>query len=116
MPHVNAAILASQSGRLDEAIGYLRTALRAAPRNGAANLNLGLALAETGDTAQAEAHLRTALADPDCRAQAAYNLAVLIGPRDPAAAADLCRTALELEPGNPRYQEALEYFKSGIRN
>jgi len=110
MPHVNAAVLASQEGRLQEAIGYLRTALAAAPKHGAVNLNLGLALAEAGDPRQAERHLRTAMDDPACRAQAAYNLAVLTGPRDPAAAAGLIREAITCEPDNPRYRDALEYF------
>jgi Flp pilus assembly protein TadD len=111
MPHVNAAVLASQEGRLQEAIGYLREAWKAAPDHGAVNLNLGLALAESGDREGAVRHLRTAMKDPLCRAQAAFNCAVLVGGENPAEAVTLCRTALESEPGNARYAEALEYYR-----
>jgi len=111
LPHVNAAILASQRGNLQEAMGYLKTAWQASPENGAVNLNMGLALAESGDAAGALSHLRTAMKDPLCRAQAAYNSAVLVGAKNPAEAVELCRTALESEPGNARYAETLEYYR-----
>lgn len=110
MPHVNAAILASQRGNLAEAIGYLNTAWKASPDNGAVNLNLGLALAESGDVAGAVRHLRVAIKDPACRAQAAYNSAVLVGGQNPGEAVGLCRTALDSEPGNARYAETLTYY------
>jgi tetratricopeptide (TPR) repeat protein len=111
MPHVNAAVLASQQGNLQEALGYLRAAWRASPEHGAVNLNLGLALAEAGDGAGAVQHLRTAMKDPLCRAQAAYNCAVLVGAQNPAEAVELCRAALEAEPANSRYAETLEYYR-----
>lgn len=111
MPHVNAAVLASQQGNLQEALGYLRAAWRASPEHGAVNLNLGLALAEAGDGAGAVQHLRTAMKDPLCRAQAAYNCAVLVGAQNPAEAVELCRVALEAEPANSRYAETLEYYR-----
>ena len=110
MPQVNAAVVVSQQGRLQEAIRYLREAYRASPGHGAVNLNLGLALAESGDLAAAERHLRVALQDPACRAQAAYNCAVLVGRRDAAAAAELCRLAVADEPENARYAETLNYY------
>ena len=110
MPHMNAAVLASQGGRLEEALGYLKTAWKASPEHGAVNLNLGLALAESGDAAGAVRHLRTAMKDPVCRAQAAYNCAVLVGAQNPAEAVELCRTAVESEPGNARYAETLAYY------
>jgi tetratricopeptide (TPR) repeat protein len=111
MPHVNAAVLASQQGRLQEAIGYLRAAWQASPEHGAVNLNLGLALAEAGDRAGAVKHLRIAMKDPLCRGQAAYNCAVLVGAQNPAEALELCRLAVEAEPGNARYAETLEYYR-----
>ena len=111
MPHVNAAVLASQQGRLQEAIGYLQSAWKSAPDHGAVNLNLGLALAESGDRAGAVRHLRAAMKDPPCRGQAAFNCAVLVGAENPAEAVELCRAALESEPGNARYAEALEYYR-----
>jgi tetratricopeptide (TPR) repeat protein len=111
MPHVNAAVLASQQGRLQEALGYLQTAYQASPEHGAVNVNLGLALAESGDHAGAVKHLRIAMKDPLCRAQAAYNCAVLVGAQNPAEAVELCRAALEAEPSNTRYAETLEYYR-----
>jgi thioredoxin-like negative regulator of GroEL len=111
MPHVNAAVLVAQQGRPQEAIGYLQTAWKASPENGAVNLNLGLALAEANDLARAERHLRTAMKDPQCRAQAAYNCAVIVGARNPSEAADLCRVAVESEPGNAKYAETLDYYR-----
>jgi Flp pilus assembly protein TadD len=73
-------------------------------------LNLGLALAETGDLAGAEKALRIAMKDPSCAAQAAYNCAVLVGQRNPSGAVELLRFALKHEPQNARFQEALRYF------
>jgi len=110
LPHMNASVIASQQGNLPEALGYLKAGWKASPENGALNLNLGLALAEAGDMDGAARHLRTAMKDPLCRAQAAYNGAVLAGKRDPAEAVRLCRIAVECEPANARYAETLAYY------
>ena len=110
LPHVNAAVLASQQGELKEALAYLKAGWKASPEHGAVNLNLGLALAETGDISGAERHLRIAMKDPLCRAQAAFNCAILTGRNDPAEAVKLCRIAIECAPGNRRYMETLEYY------
>lgn len=110
LPHMNAAVLASQQGNLQAALDYLKAGWKASPQHGAVNLNLGLALAETGDEAGALTHLRVALKDPQCRAQAAYNCAILTGRNDPAEAVSLCRIAVEGDPGNSRYAEALGYY------
>lgn len=110
MPHVNAAVLASRQGDLPAAVRYLREALRSAPEHGAVNLNLGLALAEQGAIREAVHHLRTAMKDAACRAQAAYNCAVLVGGSDPREAAALCRMAADADPGNPRYAEGWAYY------
>lgn len=111
MPHVNAAVLAAQQGHPQEAISYLQTAWKASPENGAVNLNLGLALAEANDLPGAERHLRRAMKDPQCRAQAAYNCAVIVGARNPSEAADLCRVAVESEPDNAKYAETRDYYR-----
>jgi hypothetical protein len=50
--------------------------------------------------------------DPVCAAQAAFNCAVLIGRRNPRDAAELIRFALERDPANPRYREALRYYEA----
>jgi tetratricopeptide (TPR) repeat protein len=112
MPFVNASILASQMGNIQEAIGYLRQASKHYPDHGAVHLNLGLALGETGDFEGAERALRIAMKDPVCAAQAAFNCAVLVGRRNSREAAELIRFALERDPANPRYQEALRYYEA----
>lgn len=115
MPFVNAAVLASQQGNLQEAISYLRQASKNHPEHGPVHLNLGLALAETGDLVGAEKALRIAMKDPSCAAQAAYNCAVLVGQRNPSGSVELLRFALKYEPQNARFQEALRYYESAGR-
>jgi Flp pilus assembly protein TadD len=115
MPFVNAAVLASQQGNIQEAITYLRQASKNNPDHGPVHLNLGLALAETGDFEGAEKALRIAMKDPGCAAQAAYNCAVLVGRRNPGGAVELLRYAIEREPQNTRFLEALRYFESAVR-
>ncbi len=112
MPYVNASILHSQQGNLTDALAMLRQAHQLQPDHGAVNLNLGLALAEHGDPLAAIRHLRTAMNDTNCLAQAAFNCAVLTGRNDPAAAAELCKQALEVEPANQRYLEAYNYYRN----
>jgi len=111
MPFVNAAVLASQLGNLQEAISYLRQASKNNPEHGAVHLNLGLALAETGDLEGAEKALRVAMKDPSCAPQAAFNCAVLVGKRNPKGAVELLKYALEREPENTRFLEALRYYE-----
>lgn len=112
MPFVNASILASQNGNIQEAISYLRQASQNQPDHGAVHLNLGLALGETGDFVGAEKALRVAMKDPGCAAQAAFNCAVLVGRRNPKGAVELIKYALQREPDNTRYQEALRYYEA----
>ncbi len=108
---VNAAVLASRQGNLDEAVGYLRKAKAIVPEDGAVNMNLGLALAEQGDTAGAIACLNIAMKDKGCRAQAAFNCAVLNGETNLEEAIRLSRIALQEQPDNQRYKETLQYYK-----
>jgi Flp pilus assembly protein TadD len=114
LPCVNAAVLAAQQSNIQQAIQYLRQAVQAEPQHGAANLNLGMALAETGDLIGAEKCLRIAMQDPACRAQAAFNCAVIVGQRDPVAARDLSRIAMETEPANTRYRDAYRYYSEKL--
>jgi len=110
--YVNAAVLASRQGNLDEGIGYLQQALKAEPEDGAVNLNLGLALAEKNDREGAMRCLRTALKDQGCRPQAAFNLAVMIGDSDLDKAVNLSRMAAEAQPGNRQYADAYQYYRN----
>lgn len=109
---VNAAVLASRQGNLDEGIKYLQQAQRAEPDDGAVNMNLGLALAEKGDREGALGCLRVAMKDPACRAQAAFNCAVLVGESDLDKAIQFARIAAEAQPPNRQYIEALQFYLS----
>ena len=110
-PYVIDAIYDSNG---ETAYRYLQKAYELEPKNAAVNMNLGLLLAERGDTAQAEKHLREAFLDSRTMPQAAYNLAVIIGTKDPAEAAKLCRRALKAVPGDRKYQQALTYYMSQV--
>lgn len=109
-PYVNASVVASRLGRLEEGVRYLREAYAVDPTDGSVNLNLALALAEQGDPAAAKRHLQVAARTPHTRAQAAFNLAILAADRDPERAVALCRTAVKAAPENPRYAYALAFY------
>ena len=109
-PYVNAAVLASRLGQLPEAIDYLCRAHGVDPVDGSVNFNLGLALAESNDRAGAEQHLRLAVTNKATRAQAAYNLAVLVAERDLDEAVEFCRTAVHTAPDDPRYLYTLAFY------
>ncbi len=111
-PYVNASILVSQQGRLDDAINYLQTALRYEPEHGAVNFNLGLAMAETNAIARARDHLLIALKDEDVRAQAAYNLAAMAGLNQLERAIEYARLAAETAPDQPRFAYSLGFYLS----
>jgi len=116
LPRVNAAIVLSQQQHLNEAIEQLQQAYALAPSNGAVNVNLGLACAENKQPQRAEKHLRIALSDPQTRAQAAYNCAILTAPRDLNEALSLLDLALEISPSNLRYREAKQYYETQKQN
>ncbi|MDA3926308.1 MAG: HEAT repeat domain-containing protein [Kiritimatiellae bacterium] len=109
---VNAAVLASRQGNLEEGIGYLRQAHSAEPEDGAVNMNLGLALAEKGDREGSMKCLRAALKDQSCRPQAAFNLAVMIGESNLDKAVNLARIAAEAQPANKQYTDAYLYYRN----
>ena len=110
--YVNAAVLASRQGNLAEGIGYLKQAQKVEPEDGAVNMNLGLALAESGDREGALKCLRTAMKDRGCRAQSAFNLAVMIGDSDLDKAVKLARIAAETQPDNKQYTDAFRYYQN----
>ena len=80
------------------------------PTNSAANLNLGMLLAEMGKMPEAEQAFRAAFkADPKS-AQAAYNLGVLLSKDHPKEALTWCRRAAELRPENPQYGYTYAFY------
>ncbi len=114
MPYVNASIAVSQTGDGNKAYQYLQKAYELEPKNVAVNMNMGLLMAERGDMIVAEKHLRVAVADCNSMPQAAYNLAVIVGEKNPAEAVELCKKAMEAVPGNQKYQQALMYYMSKL--
>ncbi len=114
-PLVNASVVYSQLGDNQKAEDALRRAIIAEPANSAAHFNLGLLLAETGRNDEAMKELRESLKLDDSNPAAAYNLAVLVGPGNPAEALALCRNASRLDPQNPKYRSAVDYYKTRIR-
>ena len=73
------------------------------PGNEAANLNLGLLLAEQGKTDEAEKALRTVLDVNPKQAVAAYNLSVIVSQQNLDEAVSFAGIAAENRPGEPRY-------------
>lgn len=109
-PLVNASVVYSQLGDSAKAEDALRRAIAAEPGNAAAHFNLGLLLAETNRRDDAIKELRKSMELDKSNPAAAYNLAVLIGTNNPSEALALCRKALALNPENPKYRSAAEYY------
>jgi tetratricopeptide (TPR) repeat protein len=113
-PLVNAAVAYSQLGDMAKAESTLRRAIAADPTEPAAHFNLGLLLAETGNTEMAQQELRKTLDLDPSNAAAAYDLAVLVGKENPKEALALCQKAAELNPENPKYGRAVEYYREQL--
>ena len=110
-PMVNAAVAYSNLQENDKAERSLRRALEHEPDNPGANFNLGLLLGEKNDLAGAEAALRKALKIDPQLAPAAYNLGLVLAHRNKLdEAIAWCEKAQRLQPGEPRYVQALLGF------
>ena len=99
-PYVNVALAYNALGQNEKAEASLRHALSLDPTNAAANLNLGMLLAEVGKMSKA---------DPRS-AQAAYNLGILLSKAQPQEALTWSRRAAELRPDNPQYGYTCAFF------
>jgi tetratricopeptide (TPR) repeat protein len=91
-----------------------REARDADPRNAAAAYNLGLALAELGQTAEAKSALADALALNPAFAEAAYNLGLLTLREDRTTGLRLLRQAAALEPENRKYAKAVTAYQGNV--
>jgi predicted O-linked N-acetylglucosamine transferase (SPINDLY family) len=99
---------AEDAGRLAEACEHYRRAAALAPGHVPAQLNLGIALAASGDAQGAAAAYRAALAIDPGHAAANYNLATLLFARAGAAQAEiLLRRALARQPDFPEARVVL---------
>ena len=108
---VNLAMLYNQMGRNDEAEMLLREVISSQPELFEVQYSLGLLLAEKKKYVAAARYLAAAAAGMPDHARVHYNLGVLLDflKRDPAASSALLR-ALEIEPGNFQYLNALAEF------
>ncbi len=93
--------MAFRAGRYPEAVEAFRVALEARPESVRARVNLGSALAQTGDSGGAVASYREALElEPDNRT-ARFNLGVLLAQAgDAEGAAGALERAVELDPAD----------------
>ena len=113
-PLVNAAVVYSKTGDMKKAEDSLRRAIAVDPQQPLAHFNLGLLLAETDRNAEAEKELRKTLELDKSNAAAAYDLAVLIGTTNPKEALALCQKAAKLNPENPKYGSAAQYYQKQL--
>ncbi len=113
-PLVNVAVVYSKMGDMKKAEESLRRAIAADPQQPLAHFNLGLLLAETGRNAEAEKELRRTLELDGTNAAAAYDLAVLVGTKNPRDALALCQKAAKLNPENPKYGNAAQYYQKQV--
>lgn len=113
LPLINSSVLYSYIGNPEKAEENLKKVLDYEPGNEAANLNLGLLLAEQGRMDEAEQALKAALeANPDDQPVAAKNLSVIVGQKgDFAGAVKYAELALKARPDNPEYAYTLAFYQ-----
>ncbi len=111
MPLVNAGVIYyTVMDDVRQARELFTGALAADPRHEAALTNMALLCGEAGEYALAEKYYRQLLEVSERNAVAAYNLAVLIAPRDPDGAVSLSRRAMEWDRNNPKYARSCAYY------
>ncbi|WP_297091011.1 ammonia-forming cytochrome c nitrite reductase subunit c552 [uncultured Draconibacterium sp.] len=114
MPLINSSVLYSYVGNNQKAEENLKRVLEYDADNEAANLNLGLLLAEQGRLDEAEKALSAAVnANPGNQPVAAKNLSVIVAQRgDLAAAVKYASLAYKARPNDPDYAYTLAYYQS----
>lgn len=113
MPLINSSVLYSYTGNRAKAEENLNKVLDLDPANEAANLNLGLLLAEQGRMDEAENALKSALeANPENSPVAAKNLSVIVSQRgDLTGALAYAELAYRARPEDPDYAYTLAYYQ-----
>uniref|UniRef100_UPI0032166338 ammonia-forming cytochrome c nitrite reductase subunit c552 n=1 Tax=uncultured Draconibacterium sp. TaxID=1573823 RepID=UPI0032166338 len=113
MPLINSSVLYSYIGNQTKAEENLKKVLEFDPDNEAANLNLGLLLAEQGRLDEAEVALTAALGkNPENNPVAAKNLSVIVAQRgDLPGAVKYARIAAKARPNDPNYAYTLAYYQ-----
>ncbi|MCW4026283.1 MAG: tetratricopeptide repeat protein, partial [Candidatus Bathyarchaeota archaeon] len=109
-PRVNGAMVFARLGDTEEARAWLEDAFEREPNNAFVNFNLGLLFGELKEEERAEEYLRRTLeVDPNFH-QAAYNLGVLLADKNPRESMKWCKTALELNPSDPKYSYTFAFY------
>ncbi len=113
MPLINSSVLYSYIGNHSKAEENLRKVIEFDSKNEAANLNLGLLLAEQGRMDEAEKALKAALdANPENNPVAAKNLSVIVAQHgDLAGAVNYATLAFKARPEDPNYGYTLAYYQ-----
>ncbi|MCY1721574.1 ammonia-forming cytochrome c nitrite reductase subunit c552 [Prolixibacteraceae bacterium Z1-6] len=113
MPLINSSVLYSYVGNHAKAEENLKKVLEFDPKNEAANLNLGLLLAEQGRLDEAEVALQAALErNPENNPVAAKNLSVIVAQRgDLAGAVKYAAIGAKARPKDPNYAYTLAYYQ-----
>lgn len=110
MPLINSSFLYSVSGDQIRAEANLRKALQVDPLNEAANLNLGLLMAEMQKMDEAEKALRNVMKVNPENSTAAYNLSVIVSSRDIAESCKWSKLAMDASPEDPKFAYTYAYF------
>lgn len=118
MPLVNSSYLLSVNGNTDLAKAKLEQALKEEPLNEAVNFNYGLLMAELKDLNAAEKALSNVLKVNNKNAAAAYNLAIIVSPKNINEACKLSNIAMTADPIQPKYAYTYAFFlnQSGKSN
>lgn len=113
MPLINSSVLYSYVGNHAKAEENLKKVIEFDPDNEAANLNLGLLLAEQGRLAEAEVALKAALQrDASENPVAAKNLSVILAQKgDIPGAVKYAAIAAKARPDDPNYGYTLAYYQ-----
>ncbi|MDX1286174.1 MAG: ammonia-forming cytochrome c nitrite reductase subunit c552, partial [Draconibacterium sp.] len=113
MPLINSSVLYSYIGNQTKAEENLKRVVEFDPDNEAANLNLGLLLAEQGRLDEAEKALKAALdANPEGQPVAAKNLSVIVAQRgDLVGAVNYAEIAYKARPEDPNNGYTLAYYQ-----
>lgn len=114
MPLINSSVLYSYIGNQAKAEENLKKVIEMDPGNEAANLNLGLLLAEQGRLEESEKALKAALQTNPEQAVAAKNLSVIVASRSLAEAVEFAEIAAKAQPENPEYAYTLAYYQMEI--
>ncbi len=113
LPLINSSVLYSYVGNPAKAEENLRNVIKFDPRNEAANLNLGLLMAEQGRMDEAEQALKAALeANPAGQAVAAKNLSVIVAQRgDLKQAVEYAEKAHKISPEDGSIVYTLAFYQ-----